>query len=99
MARIFQYIEIFFFFHLLLVSSSLLCVTIARPFTKVQRTTIHFHDSGPSPGIGHHDYEEHFDKAIGDNFEVDAQHFDKAIDDNFEVDAVHSGPSPGEGHK
>lgn len=87
MAWVIQYIAISFFFHLLLVSSILFCAMEARPVTMVQRPKKHFNvvvqDSGPSPGIGHHNYKD----------------FEKPIDDNFKVDAVHSGPSPGEGHK
>ncbi|CAN4107760.1 unnamed protein product [Withania somnifera] len=78
---------IFFFFHLLLLSSVLFRATEARPFTMVQSTKEPFHivvkDSGPSPGIGHHNYED----------------FEKPIGDDFEVGVAHSGPSPGEGHK
>ncbi|KAK6782458.1 hypothetical protein RDI58_020254 [Solanum bulbocastanum] len=87
MAWVIQYIAISFFFHLLLVSSILFCAMEARPFTMVQRPKKHFHvvkkESVPSPGIGHHNYKD----------------FEKPIDDNFKVDVVHSGPSPGEGHK
>uniref|UniRef100_A0A3Q7FCK3 Transmembrane protein n=1 Tax=Solanum lycopersicum TaxID=4081 RepID=A0A3Q7FCK3_SOLLC len=60
MARvIIQYITIFFFLHLLLVSL-VMHATEARPFIMVQNSEKHFNvvvkNSGPSPGIGHHDY-------------------------------------------
>lgn len=72
MARVTQYFAILLFFlQLFLLSSILFRTTEARPFTMVQSPKKHFHvvvkDSGPSPGIGHHDY-EHFDKPIVQDF-------------------------------
>ncbi|KAK4378470.1 hypothetical protein RND71_000332 [Anisodus tanguticus] len=85
MARVVQYFAILFFFHLLLMSSVLFRVTEARPLMVQSPKKPYFvvNDSGPSPGIGHHEYEDR----------------EKPSGDDFEVDVVHSGPSPGEGHK